>query len=106
MKKVLLGLFLVAVLGCNQKAEAADVVVSITVPDAKVSRVSNAFQAAYPIPTDEFGAPLFTPKQWVKKKLVEFIIETVRSVEDATRIKTLNDKIDNEALAEDPSLAS
>jgi len=48
----------------------ADVVITLTIPDAKVAKATEGFLYAAPIPVNqETGEPLYTPKQWFKEDL-------------------------------------
>ena len=45
----------------------ADVVITLTIPEAKVPKASEGFLYMYPIPTDDDGAPLLTARDWFKE---------------------------------------
>ena len=76
MRKLVLGLILAgAVVGCSKEVQAAEM--TITIPDAKVTRVLNAFEVVYPIPKDSEGTPLYTQAQWARLVIKRFIINTV-----------------------------
>ena len=61
---------------------AADYVLTITIPEAQVQRVANAFVTLYPIPLDEeTGEPLYGVAQWVRMKMVDHIKRVVTRVE-------------------------
>ncbi len=51
--------------------------ITFTIPDAKLTRVTNAIKGLHPIPTDEDGVALFTPNQWAKEYHRRLIVREV-----------------------------
>ena len=51
----------------------ADVVVTITIPDAKVATIRNGILKMRPIPVDSKGTPLYTPKAWFTEIIADYI---------------------------------
>ena len=52
---------------------------TMTIPDAVVDDVLNAFATAYPIPEDEGGTSLYTKPQWAKMKLRDYVRSIYRA---------------------------
>lgn len=55
--------------------------ISFTIPDDKISRVTDAMKGLFSIPKDENGDPLFTDNQWAKEAVKRFIIGQVQRYE-------------------------
>lgn len=54
---------------------------TITISEAKWTRVKEAFCAKFPIPTDNEGQPLFTEVEWVFIYIKRYFARIVRSHE-------------------------
>jgi len=73
--------------------------ITLTIPNDKVQRVTDAMQAAHPVPKDEVtGQPLFTANEWAKQVLIRFIVDMVHTHEKAEARRALNIVADNELV--------
>ena len=52
-----------------------DVIITITIPDAKVSEFRTGFLARRPVTLDENGDPVMTDKDWFKFCIIEWAKE-------------------------------
>lgn len=85
MKKLILIIILTGFMATI--AQAADVVITITIPDQHVSRVSDAI-------TGNLNCGILGPKACLKKELVRYIKNLVISYESGQIIGTANIEID------------
>jgi len=53
--------------------------ITMTIPDTVIAGVLDAFEWNFPIPVDDLGDPLYTPAQWARLKLREFIRDVYRA---------------------------
>ena len=76
MKKILVALSVMFMVGI---CSAADVVITITVPDAKVAIALEGFLGIYPnIEKNEDGSAKYTDKQWVNERMRRILVRDVR----------------------------
>lgn len=85
MKKLILAIILIGFMATT--VQAADVVITITIPDQHVSRVSDAI-------TGNLDCGALGPKACLKKELVRYIKNLVISYESSQIIGTANTQID------------
>jgi hypothetical protein len=112
MKKILVVVILLLGIGIAN-VQAADINITIKIPDVKVQRVTDGVLAVYPIPQipdpawidpgDGSEAPLideYTSKQWIKKLIVRYITSLVLHHERSLAEQTARDNINEDDVAE------
>jgi hypothetical protein len=88
MKKLILAIILTGFMAIGTIAQAADIVITITIPDQHVARVSAAV-------TNGLNCESLGPKACLKKELITNIKKLVRSYEASQIIQDANTQIDN-----------
>jgi hypothetical protein len=51
--------------------------IAFDIPENKIGRITDAFQAHSEIPLDENGQPTHTPAEWAREQLREYVIGIV-----------------------------
>ena len=69
--------------------------ITLTIPNNKLLRVTNAIAGVYPIPTDNNGDPLFTDGQWAKEAVRRHIRDVVFRWERKEAIAALTIELDD-----------
>ena len=58
--------------------------ITLTIPDNKLARVKAGMLRVYPNDqTDENNEPLYTDNEWLKERVRQFVVDTVRRGESA-----------------------
>lgn len=65
------------------------IIFDITTENAQ--RILDAFEAIYPIPETVPGTPDYTPGEWARKKLKDYVVDLVSNHEQQIAIQAASD---------------
>ena len=103
MRKRIISMALVITLGLSSFAYGADVVITITIPDAQVARAVKIL-TIYPIPKvdeeDPASADKYTTKQWLKIIITRYLKSLVMTAERNEAEQAARDGISNVEVAQ------
>ena len=89
MRYLLALLFVVVFTG-----KAYSATITLTIPDEKLERVTNAIKGIYPIPDNDGDGELdYTPNQWAKEYVRQWVRDTVYRWEVIDAKRTAGDSI-------------